>query len=287
MEGGRLKPPLGYASTSRAQAPHRRFVSPSLTWRRYQTRRRRWGRWPPSRAFRFGGDVGERSQTRAEERPYYHDVVGDGVYISLALFLIPLSPTSRFLPLCPLAFTSRCTVSVRLRPSANTKPPWNARAWCRVIVITWMHTCVRSGLRGSRVHACMRACTSGGLMGPANDYWPADLGGTTRARLVYTHLYMRVFVCVYERQSSCCVFTSATWTAGSGFIFCFRSLFSRRTIVFKSENPRLIRKRNETSYPAARFRRLFLGEDHVLSVWRDLKSDHLMEILKIKFPSQV
>ena len=28
--------------------------------------------------------------------------------------------------------------------------------------------------------SCVRACTSGGLMGPANDYWPADLGGTRR-----------------------------------------------------------------------------------------------------------
>lgn len=144
-------------------------------------------------AFRFGGDAGERSQTRAEERPYYHDIVGDeSIYLSLfSSFCFLLH---RAFSRCPLAFTSRCTVSVRLRPSANTKPPWNARARCRVIVITCMHACVRSGLRGSRVRACMRACTSGDLMGPANDYWPADLGGTTRARLVYTLIYSCICV---------------------------------------------------------------------------------------------
>jgi hypothetical protein len=35
-------------------------------------------------------------------------------------------------------------------------------------------------------------------MGPANDYWPADLGGTTRARPVHTLMYARV----YERQGT-------------------------------------------------------------------------------------
>jgi len=47
-----------------------------------------------------------------------------------------------------------------------------------------MCTCV-----SARVHACMRACTSGGLMGPANDYWPADLGGTSSPAV--THLQKR------------------------------------------------------------------------------------------------
>lgn len=44
-------------------------------------------------------------------------------------------------------------------------------------------------------------------MGPANDYWPADLGGTTRTRLVHVLMYVCVIracaymcVCVRERQ---------------------------------------------------------------------------------------
>lgn len=49
-------------------------------------------------------------------------------------------------------------------------------------------------------------------MGPANDYWPTDLGGTMRARAMHKLIY----ACVYERHDPFALasFTSITQTVG-------------------------------------------------------------------------
>jgi len=106
-------------------------------------------------------------------------------YNSLSVF--PLSSLRLAVSAIPLlAFTSKYTVSVRLCPS-TTKQLSNART---SVSRNRDHVYVRAGLR-----ECVRVCTSGGLMGPTNDYWPADLGGT-RARATYIVTY----ACVYERH---------------------------------------------------------------------------------------
>lgn len=85
-------------------------------------------------------------------------------------------------------------------------------------------------------------------MGPANDYWPADLGGTTRARLVYTLIYIYVYLCAYMRDSRLAV---SLYRPHEPLILGLFSVFARyfrgARFIFKGKNPRLIRKRSETS----------------------------------------
>lgn len=90
--------------------------------------------------------------------------------LSLSLFPPPPSPSSllaRPFSSIPVDRSRWQDPSVLAAPFARNRLPPRANARTRFAV--WP----------SRT-SCVRACTSGGLMGPANDYWPADLGGTRR-----------------------------------------------------------------------------------------------------------
>jgi len=110
--------------------------------------------------------------------------------------LAPLGRPAGFVP--PLASTWRCTASSSFLAAA-----FSERA-CRVIAITCArgHVYVRTYVREC-ARACMRACTSGGLMGPANDYWPADLGGTSSPAGAHLHKRARACAraCVRARET--------------------------------------------------------------------------------------
>lgn len=100
--------------------------------------------------------------------PFFHH--RPSLSLSLSLFPPPPSPSSllaRPFSSIPVDRSRWQDPSVLAAPFARNRLPPRANARTRFAV--WP----------SRT-SCVRACTSGGLMGPANDYWPADLGGTRR-----------------------------------------------------------------------------------------------------------
>jgi len=185
-----LKPPLGPASTSRARSPpspHRETSGAAAGHEAGGRGERLASAKRPRRSSRTARTVRHASaRVRGEAR------------VSLALARSALSRSPR--PARRLRSSSRFHVEVhRVAASSSFLAAAFSERACRVIAITcargyvYVRTYVRECAR-----ACMRACTSGGLMGPANDYWPADLGGTSSP--AGAHLHKRARVCARARD---------------------------------------------------------------------------------------